>query len=131
MNRKRTTWTEESLNACEKINESFARAGILQQVEYERIANHLYRAKKLDRPATLTVSQWLSTVRYFRYRCAYCLKQPYGIVEHFVSLSAGGGTTADNCVPACQSCNVRKTQGTLSAEALHRVQAYLEGAVVV
>jgi 5-methylcytosine-specific restriction endonuclease McrA len=97
------------------------------------LAHHNRAARKLGLPGTLTRAQWEYTVNFFQGRCAYCLEQNYGVVEHFIPLSQGGGTTFQNCVPACQSCNVLKDnwhQPSTPARlrllaALPRVQAYL------
>lgn len=69
---------------------------------------HLNRAREHNLPATLTIQQWYERVRDFNGLCAYCQKKPYEVLEHSTPLSKGGGTTTDNCVPACQSCNVLK-----------------------
>ena len=52
----------------------------------------------------LTMEQWLETLEYFDYSCAYC-GGPFEVIEHYLR---GAGTTVSNCVPACFSCNVMK-----------------------
>ncbi len=69
---------------------------------------HNSRAKALNLPATLTTEQWEQAIKHFNHRCAYCPDGPYEVLEHFLPLCLGGGTVANNCVPACHSCNVRK-----------------------
>jgi 5-methylcytosine-specific restriction endonuclease McrA len=76
--------------------------------QYYIVRQHLTRASKRDLPATLTVDQWLVTLKDFGGRCAYCYEKPYQVLEHFIPLELGGGTTVDNCVPACRSCNLTK-----------------------
>jgi P22_AR N-terminal domain/HNH endonuclease len=66
------------------------------------------RAEKLGLPATLTVVQWLVTLDHFGWRCAYCQDRPGIIIEHFIPVSLGGGTTVDNCIPSCYACNSKK-----------------------
>lgn len=73
----------------------------------EHINGHLTRARKAKTPATLTLEEWTETVDFFNHRCAYCGK-PYQILEHLLPISKGGGTTKDNCLPACYSCNAVK-----------------------
>ena len=75
--------------------------------ELDRVEAHNTRARQLDRPATLTIKQWLAALRYFDERCAYCLSHYKGL-EHYLPLDLGGGTTALNCLPSCMTCNVRK-----------------------
>jgi len=66
------------------------------------------RARKLGLPVDLTLEEWISTVEYFQWMCAYCLDKPYEVLEHFIPINLGGGTTYDNCVPSCSDCNKRK-----------------------
>lgn len=66
------------------------------------------RAKVVGLPHSLTLDQWMVAVKHFNGLCAYCQKAPYDTLEHFLSLSLGGGTTTDNCVPSCTGCNNKK-----------------------
>ncbi len=100
--------------------------------ELKRIRNQLRRAHNAGLEATLTLSQWLKTIDDFSGLCAYCQLQPFTQMEHFVPLSAGGGTTVGNCIPVCAECNSRKSrrhpyETPLPFRELHvaRVQAYL------
>lgn len=72
-------------------------------------------ARKRNLPATFTEKHWNFSIAYFNGACAYCGN---GVSmfdlhktlhrEHHVPVSAGGGYTPDNIVPACQSCNLSK-----------------------
>ena len=77
--------------------------------EKKALQNNLARARKSNRLATLTLDQWLFTLDYFEWKCAYCRVREYAMIEHFIPVEFGGGTTADNCVPACYGCNCRKS----------------------
>jgi 5-methylcytosine-specific restriction endonuclease McrA len=77
------------------------------KVEAQRVKYQNSRAKHARLPATLTVEQWISTLEYFKWKCAYCGGK-YELLEHFIPLSHGKGTTWDNCVPSCSRCNVLK-----------------------
>jgi 5-methylcytosine-specific restriction endonuclease McrA len=72
------------------------------------VNSHLTRAIEAGTPATLTLPQWQTAVEYFTYKCAYCGIKPYQVLEHYVPIIRSGGTTADNCLPACKTCNGRK-----------------------
>ncbi len=76
--------------------------------EVKRIRSHNKRAFKVGLPGTLTIDQWVSTLDHFNWRCAYCQRDVYYILEHFVPLTHGVGTTYTNCVPACCKCNSTK-----------------------
>lgn len=73
----------------------------------------LGKARSAGLLATLTKKQWLEAVDHFADRCAYC-GGPWSLVEHVVPVSAGGGTTAANCVPACMRCNGWKGKRALA-----------------
>lgn len=60
-------------------------------------------------PATLTPNQKRDTWNYFNNACAYCKRAVEKLQEdHFVPITAGGGRTKNNIVPACQRCNSSK-----------------------
>lgn len=101
--------------------------------EKELLQVNLLRAKNAELLATLTLDQWLFTLEYFHWRCAYCGIREYTVIEHFIPISQGGGTTKDNCVPACQGCNSRKKgchplseSFLFNRDDIKRVQQFLE-----
>ncbi len=71
--------------------------------ELDRVENQCSRARTLRAATTLTLVEWLETLEYFHWRCAYCQEKPFQVMSHYRSLPHGG-TTADNCVPACRRC---------------------------
>lgn len=83
-------------------------SGIDTRKEAKRVGYHVMCAERLGLPATLTFEQWICTLKYFNQKCAYCSGGDYEIFEHYIPLLHGGGTTWDNCVPACPRCNARK-----------------------
>ena len=42
------------------------------------------------------------------HRCVYCGSNENLTIDHVRPRSMGGGTTADNCVTACRTCNQAK-----------------------
>lgn len=104
--------------------------------ETVRLEKNLLRAKNAQLPATLTIGQWLATLDYFDWKCAYCLTGPYDVLEHFIPITSDqsspsyGGTTLTNCVPACPSCNLAKQERHSKSQtirlAMERVHLYLE-----
>lgn len=94
------------------------------------------RAAKSGQPAILTLDEWLSTLEYYKGRCAFNPAHPYEVLEHFYPLSGsinGTGTSVFNCIPACVRCNVSKgdrhptdiLSGPLK-DAIPSIQAYLD-----
>ncbi len=71
--------------------------------ELDRVESQCFRAQTLRAEATLTLVEWLETLNYFRWCCAYCQSRPCQVMSHYTALPEGG-TTATNCVPACYHC---------------------------
>ena len=75
------------------------------------------RAHKKTRQARLlsilTQEQWQGTIAFFNGLCAYCTIGDWLFIEHVTPISRGGGTTIDNCLPACKSCNSAKKERSI------------------
>ena len=72
------------------------------------------RARKANAPgAGFTGSEWIEMKERFGERCAYCDKVAPLTQEHLTPLSRGGAHEERNIVPACASCNSRKSTKTL------------------
>lgn len=106
------------------------------------ICCHRYHATKRGLVSNFTASEWHSALMYWESLCSYC-GNPRDlwfelVQEHFVPVSAGGGYTADNIVPACKYCNssknnsdphewvVKKFGKRKGKEILARIEAYFE-----
>lgn len=88
---------------------------------FKAVANNIKiengRAMKLGLTADLTLRQYWVAIDWFvtedefdnlLLSCAYCSQHlPLGI-DHWLPLSHGGGTTANNCLPCCWQCNMSK-----------------------
>lgn len=62
----------------------------------------------------LTESEWSEILEFNDHRCAYCLEQSNSLeVDHIVALARGGSHSADNVVPACETCNTSKNDRSL------------------
>ena len=88
--------------------------------EIDRVKSQVQHARSLEADATLTLVGWLLILEQFEWLCAYCQCKPFEIMSHVVPLPRGG-TTPDNCVPACYSCSTGKGK----VHARHRVQSLL------
>jgi uncharacterized Zn-finger protein len=75
--------------------------------EWDRVVKQVLRATNRGLPASLTLKEWLDTLNDFHWSCAYCGGE-YAVLDHFIAISKGGGTTKGNCVPACVFCNASK-----------------------
>ena len=85
---------------------------------------HKRRALKLGNGGSYTKSQWLDTLEYFDYKCAYtgeCIKHGCH-VEHIVPVSKGGTSYIWNLVPSTESANLSK--GNKTMEEWYREQEY-------
>jgi 5-methylcytosine-specific restriction endonuclease McrA len=90
--------------------------------EIDRVKAQVQRARSLEANATLTLVDWFMILEQFSWCCAYCQSKPFEIMSHIIPLPRGG-TTPDNCVPACYSCSTGKRK----VRARHRVEALLAG----
>jgi hypothetical protein len=79
----------------------------------KQVAANNRQARKLGLCADLTREQWAMICG--QQTCHYC-EGPFGkegpLLEHITPLSRGGGTTKANVIPACRSCNSRKSNRT-------------------
>ena len=75
--------------------------------EGRRLSRHASRSRVMGREATLSLEEWIATLDLFNWSCAYC-GGPFEIMEHLIPDYYGGGTTRENCYPACRSCNQQK-----------------------
>lgn len=78
--------------------------------EYVKVQTHKENAVWHGASGEFTLAEWIVTLEYFHWLCAYCLVHPYEHLEHFVPLTLGGDTARSNCVPSCEECNAIKGQ---------------------
>ena len=87
----------------------------IEHPEWAREANtrgsRKRRATKLSAPLNdLTTGEWKLLLDTFEHSCAYCGDSESKLtMDHVVPLSKGGSHTFTNIVPACKSCNSRKS----------------------
>lgn len=99
--------------------------------EYRRVVEHNERAQAARLPATLSLQEWLASLEHFSWTCAYCGGE-FETIEHYLSISRGGSTSAKNCLPACHTCNFKKgnrppetLEHLFGAERLLSIRTYL------
>lgn len=119
-------YTERMIDGNSKICQACASREVSH--ELKRLQQNLDRAIEAGTPATLTIDEWIKTLEHFNYKCSYCGKD-YEVLEHYIPVSKGGGTTKDNCVPACASCNNLKRSkhpDNLKQKDFKRIGVYLQ-----
>ena len=75
--------------------------------EIDRVKAQRQHARTLSAADTLTLLDWLMILEHFNWLCAYCQAKPFEIMSHVVPLPLGG-TTPENCVPACYACRTNR-----------------------
>jgi len=78
----------------------------------EKVRERNKRQRSIRRGASMgdfTNDQWAQLKKEFDNRCAYCGKRAILTQDHVIPLSQGGAHTFTNIVPACQSCNSKKS----------------------
>lgn len=97
--------------------------------EQRRLKNHLARAKRAGTQATLTLKEWVESIKFFGDKCAYCQETHFEVMEHILPISKGGGTTIQNCLPACTRCNNSKADNLnpkqMNLDAAKKIAEYL------
>ena len=101
----------------DKISESKRNWDLINRhtVDYKNrhiINEQRRRIRKRELPATLTPKQWEDIKLDFNLKCAYCGKEKPLTQDHFLALDNGGEYTHNNIIPACRSCNSRKSKKT-------------------
>lgn len=76
--------------------------------EYVRTKRNKREARINNNPNTLTPAEWKEILELYEGKCIYCGSSKRITMDHIIPISKGGGTTKDNVVPACISCNSSK-----------------------
>ena len=96
--------------ARREANPEYYKAYQRANLEACRIRTQRRAARKRSLLATLTPLQWEAIKAAYRHRCAYCGKKlKQFTMDHVIPLNKGGPTTMGNIVPACSSCNSKKS----------------------
>lgn len=75
--------------------------------EKTRTKNQRRRSLMLGSIPTLTLEEWKEILEDFNYLCFWC-GAPWEHQDHLVALVNGGTHSANNVVPSCATCNLRK-----------------------
>lgn len=78
----------------------------------KRIRENIRRGRKNRAAGSFTPEQWIARLRYFGERCYYCGSQGKMTMDHRIPISRGGSNWPSNLVPACLSCNCKKSSKT-------------------
>jgi hypothetical protein len=75
-----------------------------------KLSWHLRITRKRRLPDTLTEQEWQETLVAWRHRCAICGAEGDITADHWIPLSSPNcpGTTKNNMIPLCGSCNYSK-----------------------
>lgn len=92
-----------------EVREWFVPGIVTAQSCAAQVESNNQRAIVAGCPSGLTPEDWERIVADFEGRCAYCARRRPLVIEHAVPICLGGGTTIDNVVPACASCNAKKS----------------------
>ncbi len=88
-----------------------------EQQNRDKCVNKYNRRRALKLNAAIsdfTAAEWALMKRLFGYACFYCARSDVPMTQdHVTPLTRGGDHTWDNIVPACRSCNGRKSDKTL------------------
>ena len=80
---------------------------------YNQRKGVIRRAREREIINTLTAEEWIKILKEYKFKCAYCGKE-FDLFnretrDHVIPISKGGDNIKENIVPACQSCNSKKS----------------------
>lgn len=85
------------------------------------VTNRRARRKEFMRDNVITKLEWLKIMESTNWTCTYCgvslRSSKIRTIDHVIPLSKGGSHTVDNLVPACRSCNSKKSAKIMTKEA--------------
>jgi len=99
--------------------------------ESRRLISHIGRISGNNIDDVISLSQWINTLNYFSWMCAYCQSVSFTDIDHFIPISLDGKHVASNCVPSCDTCNSKKKDThpdkivSIPRSDIERVRAYL------
>jgi 5-methylcytosine-specific restriction endonuclease McrA len=76
----------------------------------QRLAQVHRRRSRLN--GEFTPTEWNALLAEYDYSCGYCRSRENITVDHRTPISRGGTNTIANLIPACLSCNSRKSDRT-------------------
>lgn len=100
----RRRWRDENREKLQEQDKLYRKnnRAIISATERDR------RMKLENMPDTLTPSETSLLISHFNHKCAIC-ESDYEQLDHFIPVTTGqGGTTKENTVPLCVSCNLSK-----------------------
>lgn len=107
MNKRKSSICKDCEKRAKELRKA-EKAKVRTKYPFMRFVIQRYLARIKGLPADYTRKDWLKTLEFFGYKCAYCGCEGELHQDHFFPSSKGGGYTKNNIVPACQSCNSRK-----------------------
>lgn len=102
-------WSRENR---ERMNER-AREWRAKNPESKLETQRRRRAVASGAVSTLTRAEWAGRLEEYGGMCAHCVVCPATEMDHVVPLARGGDHELENVVPACRSCNARKSDLSL------------------
>jgi 5-methylcytosine-specific restriction endonuclease McrA len=109
--KKRASDSRYSLENRSKLRENHKR-WMAENPEKGREYLNRRRALSASCDGNFTATQWQARLDYYGGQCVYCGSEDKIEIEHRIPLSRGGTNWPANLVPACKSCNCKKSTKT-------------------
>lgn len=104
-----TKCREYDLKNSERVD-AYKRKWCLSHKEYGRLNTSNRRARiRLLVGNGISRKEWAALQEDYCGRCAYCGKYAKLEIDHVIPANAGGSHDLSNFVPACRSCNAKKS----------------------
>jgi len=93
-----------------RANEKYAKS---EKMAAKKRRDYARRKRAVVPSRPVTARDWMAILEAHHYRCHYC-KMPFTAetpptLDHVIPVSKGGLHVTENIVPACQSCNSKKS----------------------
>jgi len=86
------------------------RYALSEKMKAKKRRDYARRKKAIVPSRPVTAEDWIEILENHKHRCFYCHRRMMRLtIDHVIPLSKGGTHTKENLVPACQSCNSRKS----------------------
>lgn len=81
------------------------------QSEKGKMVRQIINSRRRDASSRnpLTTEEWANILQRYQHACVYCGNSESLTIDHYIPLSKGGKNSKENIVPACLSCNQKKS----------------------
>lgn len=107
--KRQSDWYKKNRDHCASLASEWRKNNADRVREYARISAH---SRRVAGGSRIDADKWRMRLDFYGGKCIYCSSQDNIEIEHRIPISRGGSNLAANLVPACRSCNRKKSDKT-------------------